>query len=157
MEQVQLESDHTWIKYCLAAIICVSVVSVLVCGGLVFKLASESGESTPIESERWFERVIQANPSAFTDIKHYTLQGIDYSHHFRFQFSNMDDLSSIIKHHGLSPAPNGEAIQKPAFPSWYDPLDVSPNSRMFARGGTEPVLLIVDPDQGLAYFEFVHL
>jgi len=51
--------------------------------------------------EEWWRRVIEVDAGNFTDIKHFTIQGIDYSHHFRFAFGDRSDLDAIIRKHRL--------------------------------------------------------
>jgi hypothetical protein len=51
-----------------------------------------TGESTDEQAVKWFRTVVGVDPSAFSDIQHYTDQGIDFSHHFRFRYQREDDL-----------------------------------------------------------------
>lgn len=157
IDQDRLERESKWISYILAAVFGVGAIVLITCGGLFFMLATESGESTPSEAQRWFETVVQDDPSSFTDIQHYTDQGIDFSHHFRFRFTDVDDLTPIINHHGLTPTQNVAPMHLEDLPLWYNPTGVPANAPRFACGGPEPILMIVDPDAGIAYFELVHL
>jgi hypothetical protein len=149
--------ERKWIAYLVAVIFGGAVIGLLSCGGLLAMLGTQSGESAPDDAERWFKIVVDDDPSPFTGIQHYTDQGIDYSHHFRFQFSDVEDLTSIVNRHGLGLAPRGEPMQLEGLPSWYDPCGVPSEALRFDRGGAEPILLIVDPSAKVAFFEMSHL
>ena len=132
-------------------------ISLLVCGGIIVALAVESGESSPVEAKRWFKTVVQADPSTFTEILHYTDQGIDFSHLFRFRFSDIDDVAAIVQQHGLAPNPNAGLLDMQQLPDWYDLDSVTAGAQRYSIGGSEPLVLIVDLERKIAYFELVHL
>ena len=157
IEQERVDRERKWVNYFIAAVFGGGTIALLVCGGLFVVLARESGESSPQESERWFKTVVQFEPSLFTDIQHYTDQGIDVSHHFRFRFTDAEDLAPIIKHHELAPTQSGEPTPLEGLPDWYDPHAAPIDAPKFGCSGAEPILLIVDPDAKIAYFELVHL
>lgn len=156
-DEDRIENERKAIGCIVVVIICGGAVSLLVCGGLLVALAMESGESSPQEARTWFKTVVNADPSSFTNIQHYTDQGIDFSHHFRFVFSNVDELRPIIENHGLTEAPNTRPMHIDHLPDWYDPFNFSADALRYGCGGNEPILLIVDPDAKIAYFEMVHL
>ncbi|WP_158231103.1 hypothetical protein [Rhodopirellula bahusiensis] len=133
-----------------------AAIAILASGGLFF-LLSRPGESSPQEAQNWFETIVHEDASAFNDIQHYTDQGIDFSHHFRFRFNAIDDLTVLIKKHDLTRNPNAEPIQTFGLPPWYTPSEVPEDAPKFERHGSEPILLFIDPAKNVAYFEFLHL
>ncbi|KLU06769.1 hypothetical protein RISK_001083 [Rhodopirellula islandica] len=153
----RIDRERQWVGYCIAAIFGGAAVGLLACGGLWVMLAMESGESAPDEAERWFKTVVDSDPSPFTGIQHYTQQGIDFSHFFRFRFSDFEDLTPIVKSHGLSLTQRDEPMRLEGIPSWYDSSGIPADALRFGRGGAEPILLIVDPSSRVAYFELAHL
>lgn len=157
IDQDRCERERKWINYIIATIFGGGVVIPLACGGLLVMLWTGAGESTPHEAKRWFKTVVHEDLSPFTDIQHYTDQGIDFSHHFRFRFANLENLTPIIKHHGLTSTQSIEPMQLDGLPDWYDPYSVPDEAPRFGGGGAEPRLLIVDPNTKIAYFELVHL
>jgi hypothetical protein len=156
-EEDQIECEHKAIGCVIATLLGGGAISVLACGGLLVALAMESGESSPQEAREWFKTVVNAAPSSFTDIQHYTDQGIDFSHHFRFVFADVDELRPIIEYHGLTEAPNTLPMHMDHLPDWYDPFNVPADALRYGCDGYEPILLIVDTDAKIAYFEMVHL
>ena len=100
--------------------------------------------------------MVQNEASSFGNIQHFTDQGIDFSHHFKFEFTEIGDLLSIIRRHDLTPT-RVEPTRMGHLPSWYDPYGVPPDAPKFGHGGSEPVLLTVDPTAKIAYCELVHL
>ncbi len=158
-EQDLRNHERIWISIIIATIFGGGAVLLLACVGLFglfVMLAAESRESKPDEAERWFKTVVQDDVSAFSEIQHYADQGIDYSHHFKFAFEDIDDLSSIIRKYDLIPT-HAEPMRLEYLPSWYDPYLVPADAPRFGCDGAEPVLLIVDPSAKIAYFELAHL
>lgn len=80
---------------------------------------------------------------------------IDFSHHFRSRFADVDDLTFIIKHHGLTPT-HGGSMHLQGLPHWYNPRGVPGDAPRFGCSGAEPILLTIDPTAKIAYFELVH-
>lgn len=157
LDRDRLDRKRKWIGCIIAALFGGGVITLLACGGLLVTLGTESGESTPHDAEQWFKTVVQDDPSPFTDIQHCTDQGIDFSHHFRFRFSDVEDLTPIIKLHGLILTQRDGSMRLENLPEWYDPLGVPADALRFGRSGTEPILLIADPNARIAYLELVHL
>lgn len=159
IEQDQRDRERKWISYIIATVFGGVAFVLLACVaaiGLFVMLAAESGESRPNEAERWFKTVVHDDTSSFGEIQHYTDQGIDFSHHFKFEFEDIDDLLSIVHKHNLTPT-DAEPMYLEHLPSWYDPYRVPANAVRFGCGGPEPALLIVDPSAKIAYFELIHL
>ncbi|MEO0868785.1 MAG: hypothetical protein AAFY17_10120 [Cyanobacteria bacterium J06642_11] len=108
--------------------------------------------------DEWWQRVIEVDADNFTDIQHFTIQGIDFSHHFRFAFSDRADLDVIIRQHGLTP--DADPIQffsdpVPNWPEWFEPPD---HAEAYSNGGSDPSIVIwIDDENQLAYFEFVKI
>ncbi|WP_430454024.1 hypothetical protein [Rhodopirellula europaea] len=117
---------------------------------------TQSGESSPMEARNWFEVVVHDDSSPFSEIQHYTVQGIDFSHHFRFHYAELDDLTPIIEQHELRPNRSGDPIQIHGLPKWYAPPSANMDSATFSRDGSEPILFVVDHAKQIAFFEFIH-
>ena len=156
-DEEQIERERKAIGFLIATFFGGGAITLLVCGGILVALALETGESSPDEAKRWFQTVVAADPSAFSDIRHFTDQGIDFSHHFRFRFSDIDDVAVLAQQHGLTLDPSAGLLDLPQLPAWYDPESVTAGAQRYSIGGSEPLILIVDPERKIAYFEMVHL
>ncbi len=129
-----------------------------VCVVVVALLISATGESSPKRARTWFETVVRVKAKPFKNIQHYTDQGIDFSHHFRFEYNDEIDLKPIIVINGLSQTDkSASTMHLNGLPTWFSPKDVSEASIKFRRDGTEPIVMIVDPQSKTLYYEFVHL
>ena len=105
--------------------------------------------------DEWWRRVIEVDVEEFTDIKHFTLQGIDYSHHFRFSFTARNDLDTIIRQHGLTADPNPAKFLSDSLPHWFEP---PANASAYSNGDSDPSIVIwIDDDNRVAYFELVKI
>ena len=105
--------------------------------------------------EEWWRRVIEVDSDGFTNIKHFTLQGIDYSHHFRFAFTDRADINPIIRKHGLTAEANPIQFSSDSLPSWFEPPT---NSDAFSNGDSDPTIVVwIDDENRLAYFELVKI
>ena len=100
---------------------------------------------------------MQVDTSGFREIQHYTDQSIDFSHHFHCRFSDFDDIARIVQRHGLSRDTSAGLIVRSHLPDWCAPDSVTTNAQQYATGGSESLVLIVDPNRKIAYFEMVHL
>ncbi|KAA5538665.1 hypothetical protein FYK55_26860 [Roseiconus nitratireducens] len=103
--------------------------------------------------DEWWQSVIEVDADDFTDIQHFTFQGIDYSHHFRFAFTDRSDVDAIIRRHVLKPDPTPSRLSSSSVPHWFHPtaqLDA------FSNGDTDPSIVVwIDEDVSVAYFELV--
>jgi hypothetical protein len=105
--------------------------------------------------EQWWRRVIEVDPDTFTDIKHFTLQGIDYSHHFRFAFTDRSDIDAIIRKHGLTADSNPIRFSSDSLPRWFEPPE---DADAFSNGDQDPSIVIwIDDENRVAYFELVKI
>ena len=92
--------------------------------------------------------MIEVDGGNFTDIKHFTLQDIDYSHHFRFGFEDRSDLDAIIRKDRLVAESNSRRFSPDSLPHWFEPPE---HAETFSNGDSDPliVFLFVYPDFGL--------
>ena len=157
MNEGGIRQRWTLIGMAITAIMGVSAVLILTCGSAFVLLFSASGESSPSRAKEWFRTVVGVDPDRFSNIQHYTVQGIDFSHHFRFQYSDRKDLDQIIAKHGLVAKQGRSPVNISGLPEWYDPFSVPNDSPRFSRSGNEPILLIIDLTNKIGYFEFVHI
>lgn len=105
--------------------------------------------------DEWWRRVIEVDAESFTDVKHFTLQGIDYSHHFRFTFTDRSDLDAIIRKHGLARDVNPIRFSSDSLPRWFEPPR---QADAFSNGDSDPsIVLWIDDDNRVAYFELVKI
>ena len=113
------------------------------------------GQFTDYSVEEWWQRVIQVDASNFADIKHFTLQGIDYSHHFRFKFKNRSDLDEIIRKHKLTADARPIQFLSNNIPSWFVPPE---NANAYSNGNSDPSIVFwIDDDSQVAYLELVEI
>ena len=99
--------------------------------------------------------MIEVDADNFTDIKHFTLQGIDYSHHLRFAFAERSDLDAIIRKHGLTSDANPIRFSSDSLPRWFEPPR---NADAFSNGDSDPSIVVwIDDDKQVAYFELVKI
>lgn len=105
--------------------------------------------------DSWWQRVVEVDKDRFTSVQHFTLQGIDYSHHFRFGFTEFSDLEPIINKHGLTADPDPMRFSTQSLPSWFDP---PLKSVAFSNGDSDPsIVLWIDAEARIAYFELVKI
>jgi len=105
--------------------------------------------------EEWWRRVIEVEADNFTDIKHFTLQGIDFSHHFRFGFDDRSDLDAIIRKHRLVADGNPIRFLPDTLPHWFEPPD---HADAFSNGDSDPLIVFwIDDVDRVAFFALVKI
>lgn len=134
------------------------IVPIAVVGSVIVIGITDYKEPT---SEEWFNTVIELDASRFANIRHYSVQGIDFSHHFKFTFDDAADIDAIISTHILSRSSRASPLQCSSLPDWYTPSSVRhfPFGRRYTTDAGFPDVysLFVDDQNRVAYFEHVHL
>lgn len=110
--------DRTWATGIKAVFGILLAIPVLLVFGLVGYGISQHRNPTP---EEWFRRIVEVDPGQYTEIQHFMDEGIDVSHHFRFQFRDEADIHSIIRRHQLSRDLLGSPLRNQFQPDWYTP------------------------------------
>jgi hypothetical protein len=160
LDQQPIASSNEWIGCSVAvlAVVCIVLMfmSCVVAGVLL--LECETGDSSPEQSRVWFETVVYHDASLFTEIQHYTQQRFDnVSHHFRFRFSDPQDLEMIIHEHRLTRSPSSSPTSSPGVPALYGPRSATALMERFAFEGDYRILLTIDRKAGVAYFDSIDM
>lgn len=160
LDQQPIASSNEWIGCSVAVFagVCSALMLMSCCVAGVLLLEYETGESSPERSRVWFETVVYHDASLFTEIQHYTEQRFDYfSHHFRFKFSDPQDLEMIIHEHRLTRSPSSSPKSSPGVPAWYDPRSATALVERFGFEGDNNILLTIDRKANVAYFESINV
>ena len=111
-----------------------------------------------LSSRDWFSRVVRVNPDLFHDIQHHFIDGMDYSHQFRFSYDRVDDIEAIIDVHRMDRCFLRSGIWSSSRPEWYDLRERNGVVHSYcSEDATESNSLFVDESRQVAYFEFSHL
>lgn len=131
----------------------VVVVALTTTTSLLTACQSESQPSSAIE---WFETMVDVEPAAFQEIQHFTIQDIDFSHHFKFTYIDRADLDIIIQKQVLKPDSNVTGLDSNLLPPWFTP---SPNMQSYSdfNRSNAAVILWIDEASKTAYFEYVQI
>ena len=110
-----------------------------------------------LNSTQWFSRVVKVNPDRFLNIQHHFVDGIDYSHQFRFSYDREDDIKAIIVAHRMNRCFLRNGMWSKSTPEWYDLGERNGVVRSYcAEDSFESSSLFVDDKRQVAYFEFIH-
>ncbi len=105
--------------------------------------------------EEWWGRVIDVAPDRFSNVRHFTSQGLDYSHHFRFSFTDRTDLDLIVRKHRLTLDTKPKRYGSDSFPHWFDPPT---SADAFSNRDDDPTIVLwIDEGNRTAYFELVKI
>ena len=121
---------------------------------LITLLCGLFAATPPRNTHDWFRIVISVDPGEFDAIHHYTAQGIDFSHHFKFVFDEDSDVDAIISANGMNYYGTAVGLDTVSLPEWYDLKSYPTISRRFqTRRGDEVRILFIDDDAKIAFFE----
>lgn len=121
-------------------------------------------QNTAHAPQVWFSRVVKVSAKNFTEIEHFTVQGIDYSHYFKFKFSDVSDIERIVRSNELVVSPMNRAVElsnTSGCPEWYlDSLSLSPppSGIIWVNNGlpSDITIFFVDYDRKVAWLELHH-